>query len=40
LLKREDIDLVVIATPWIWHVPMAVAGMKQGKHVAIEVPAA
>jgi hypothetical protein len=40
LLKRDDIDLVVIATPWSWHVPMAVAGMKQGKHVAIEVPAA
>ena len=40
LLKRDDIDLVVIATPWIWHVPMAVAGMKQGHHVAIEVPAA
>ena len=40
LLKRDDIDLVVIATPWVWHVPMAVAGMKQGKHVAIEVPAA
>jgi predicted dehydrogenase len=40
LLKRDDIDLVAIATPWIWHVPMAVAGMKQGKHVAIEVPAA
>ncbi len=40
LLKRDDVDLVVIATPWTWHVPMAVAGMKQGKHVAIEVPAA
>src|ERR1022692_2404095 len=40
LLKRDDIDLVVIATPWNWHVPMAVAGMKQGRHVAIEVPAA
>jgi hypothetical protein len=40
MLKRDNIDLVVIATPWIWHVPMAVAGMKQGKHVAIEVPAA
>src|ERR1019366_4572416 len=36
LLKRDDIDLVVIATPWIWHVPMAVAGIKQGHHVAIE----
>jgi Glycosyl hydrolase 109, C-terminal domain/Oxidoreductase family, NAD-binding Rossmann fold len=40
MLKRDDIDLVVIATPWVWHVPMAVAGMKQGRHVAIEVPAA
>ena len=40
LVKRDDIDLVVIATPWIWHVRMAVAGMKQGKHVAVEVPAA
>jgi predicted dehydrogenase len=40
LLKREDIDLVVVSTPWIWHVPMAVAAMKQGHHVAIEVPAA
>jgi len=40
MLKRDDIDLVVIATPWKWHVPMAVAGMKQSKHVAIEVPAA
>ena len=40
LLKRDDIDLVVAATPWKWHVPMAVAAMKQGKHVAVEVPAA
>ena len=40
LVKREDLDLVVVATPWIWHAPMAVAAMKQGKHVAIEVPAA
>jgi hypothetical protein len=40
LSKRDDIDLVVIATPWNWHVPMAVFGMKHGKHVAVEVPAA
>ncbi len=40
MVKRDDIDLVLIATPWIWHVPMAVAGMKEGKHVAVEVPAA
>jgi predicted dehydrogenase len=40
LVKRDDIDLVVIATPWIWHTEMAVAGMKAGKDVAVEVPAA
>ena len=40
LVKRDDIDLVVIATPWNWHAPMALAGMKHGKHVAVEVPAA
>jgi hypothetical protein len=40
LVKREDVDLVVVATPWIWHAPMAVAAMKAGKHVAVEVPAA
>jgi hypothetical protein len=40
LVKRDDLDLIVVATPWIWHVPMAVAAMKAGKHVAVEVPAA
>jgi hypothetical protein len=40
LVAREDVDLVIIATPWLWHVPMAVAGMQNGKHVAVEVPAA
>ena len=40
LVAREDLDLVVIATPWRWHVPMAIASMKHGKHVATEVPAA
>jgi len=40
LVKRDDIDLVLVATPWPWHVPMALAAMKQGKHVAVEVPAA
>ena len=39
LVKRDDIDLVLVATPWNWHTPMALAAMKQGKHVAIEVPA-
>jgi hypothetical protein len=40
LVKRDDIDLVIAATPWNWHVPMAVAAMKAGKHAAVEVPAA
>jgi predicted dehydrogenase len=40
LCRRHDIDLVVVATPWKWHVPMAIGAMLQGKHVAVEVPAA
>ena len=40
LCERGDIDLVYIVTPWQKHVPMAVYAMKQGKHVAVEVPAA
>ncbi len=39
LVKRSDIDGVVIATPWEWHVPMALASMKQGKYTAVEVSA-
>jgi hypothetical protein len=40
MVKRDDLDLVLIATPWEDHVPMAVLAMQQGKHVAVEVPAA
>lgn len=40
LCDRDDLDLVYIATPWEWHVPMALKAMKSGKHVAVEVPAA
>jgi predicted dehydrogenase len=40
LVARDDLDLVVTATPWQWHVPMALAAMKQGKHAVTEVPAA
>ncbi len=40
LVARDDLDLVIIATPWDWHVEMAVAAMKHGKHAATEVPAA
>ncbi len=40
LLERDDIDGVVIATPWLWHTPMAVATMKAGKYAGVEVSAA
>jgi len=40
LLKRDDLDGVVISTPWEWHTPMAVAAMKAGKFAGVEVSAA
>lgn len=40
LCRRDDVDFIYIATPWDWHVPMAVAAMKNGKHCGVEVPAA
>jgi len=40
LLERDDIDAVIIATPWLWHTPMAIAAMERGKAVGVEVPAA
>ena len=40
LCQRDDLDLVINAAPWKWHVPMCVAAMKAGKHAATEVPAA
>jgi predicted dehydrogenase len=38
-LTKLDLDIVYIATPWTWHVPMALSAMKNGKHAAVEVPA-
>ncbi len=40
LIDRDDLDAVLIATPWDLHAPMAVAAMKAGKYAATEVPAA
>jgi predicted dehydrogenase len=40
LCDRKDLDLVLIATPWQWHAPVAVAAMQSGKHAATEPPAA
>ena len=39
-LLELDLDLVLIATPWRTHTPIALATMEAGKHVAVEVPAA
>lgn len=39
LCDRDDLDLVLTATPWRWHVPVCVAAMERGKHAATEVPA-
>lgn len=40
LVQRDDVDIVLISTPWEDHVPMAVGAMRAGKHAFIEVPAA
>ncbi len=40
MIKRDDIDLVIIATPWEYHTEMCVESMRNGKHAATEVPAA
>ena len=40
MLEREDIDIVIIATPWEWHTRMCVDAMTAGKHAFSEVPAA
>ena len=40
LCEQDDLDLVINAAPWEWHVPICVAAMEAGKHTATEVPAA
>lgn len=40
LAQQDNIDLILIATPWELHTPMCVFGMNHGKHVACEVPIA
>ena len=40
MAARDDLDVIYVATPWSWHVPMALGIMKQGKHAFVEVPAA
>lgn len=40
MLKRDDVDLVYIATPWEFHYPQGHAALLAGKHVGIELPIA
>ncbi len=40
LCESNDIDLVYSPTPWHLHTPVALWAMKNGKHAAVEVPAA
>ena len=40
MLDRDDLDAVVISTPWRWHTKMAVDALERGKHAFVEVPAA
>lgn len=37
--RSPQVQLVWICTPWEWHLQMAVETMRQGKDVALEVPA-
>ena len=40
MCRRDDIDLVYVATPWALHAPIGIYAMNHGKHVALEIPAA
>lgn len=40
LVAREDLDAVLVTTAWDSHAEIAVAAMKAGKYVAVEVPVA
>ena len=37
MVARDDLDGVLIATPWRWHIPMCIAAMRAGKYAATEV---
>lgn len=40
LLRRDDLDAVIITTPHHLHVAEAILGLEQGKHVLVEKPLA
>lgn len=36
MLERDDLDAVVISTPWRWHEPQTVEALRAGKHALVE----
>lgn len=40
LLALDNVDAVIIATPWLWHTRMAKDAMRAGKYTGLEVSAA
>lgn len=40
LCRNRNVDVVYICTDWASHAEIAIEAMEQGKHVAVEVPAA
>lgn len=38
MLQEVKPDMVLIATPWVLHAPMAIEAMKAGAHAFVEVP--
>jgi predicted dehydrogenase len=38
VLDQKDVDAITIAAPDHWHTPMAIYGLKAGKHVYVEKP--
>src|SRR5437763_16978860 len=40
LLRRDDVDVVYVATPPFLHFPQARAALEAGKHVIVEKPLA
>lgn len=40
IIDRDDVDAVLVATPWELHTPMAVHAMRAKKYAGVEVPAA